>query len=154
MDRLGRDWKPRVIDGVPDGMIVFDGVCVLCSGWVRFVIERDPAARFRFTPVQSAYGSGLAARLGISVADPETNAVIFDGRAYFKSDAVIEALSRLPRWRWVRALAAVPKPVRDWAYDWIARRRYRLWGRHDSCMVPTPELSRRFVFDEPTAAAQ
>jgi predicted DCC family thiol-disulfide oxidoreductase YuxK len=150
----GRDWKPRPIGGVPDGIIVFDGVCVLCSGWVRFVIERDPAARFRFTPVQSAYGSALAARLGITVEDPETNAVIFAGRAYFKSDAAIAVLSSLPRWSWVQAFSAVPRPIRDRAYDWIARRRYRLFGRHNSCMVPTPELAQRFVFDESTMAAQ
>lgn len=150
----GRGWKPQAIDGVPDGLVVFDGVCVLCSGWVRFVIERDPAVRFRFAPVQSAYGSALAARLGISVEDPETNAVVFAGRAYFKSDAAIAVLSRLPHWRWVRALSAVPKPLRDWAYDCIARRRYRLFGRTASCMIPTPELARRFVFDEPAAAAR
>jgi predicted DCC family thiol-disulfide oxidoreductase YuxK len=150
----GRDWKPRRIDGVPDGVIVFDGVCVLCSGWVRFVIDRDQTARFRFTPVQSAYGSALAARLGISVEDPETNAVVFADRALFKSDAAIAVLSRLPRWSWVRVLSAVPRPIRDWAYDWIARRRYRLFGRHDSCMVPTPELARRFVFDEPATAGR
>jgi predicted DCC family thiol-disulfide oxidoreductase YuxK len=150
----GRDWRPQRIDSVPDGLIVFDGVCVLCSGWVRFVIERDRAARFRFTPVQSAYGSALAARLGISVEDPETNAVVFADRALFKSDAAIAVLSCLPRWSWVRALIAVPRPIRDWAYDWIARHRYHLFGRHDSCMVPTPELARRFVFDEPAAAAR
>ena len=149
-----RDWKPQPIDGVPDGLIVFDGVCVLCSGWVRFVIERDAAVRFRFTPVQSAYGSALAGRLGISVEDPETNAVVFADRAYFKSDAAIVVLSCLPRWRWVRTLKAVPRPIRDWAYDWIALRRYRLFGRHNTCMVPTPELARRFIFDEPAAAAR
>ena len=148
----GRDWKPQPIDGVADGLILFDGVCVLCSGWVRFVIERDRAARFRFSPVQSAYGSALAARLGISAEDPQTNAVVFADRALFKSDAAIAVLSSLPRWRWVRVLSAVPRPARDRAYDWIARRRYRLFGRHNSCMVPTPELTRRFVFDEPAAA--
>ena len=63
------DWEPQPIDGVPDGLIVFDGVCVFCSRWVRFVIERDAGARFRFTPVQSAYGSALAAACSI-VASP------------------------------------------------------------------------------------
>jgi predicted DCC family thiol-disulfide oxidoreductase YuxK len=149
-----RDWKPQPIDGVPEGLIVFDGVCVFCSSWVRFVIERDPAERFRFTPVQSRYGSALARRLGISVEDRETNAAVFGGRAYFKSDAALEVLSRLPRWSWARILKSAPRPVRDGLYDWIARRRYRLFGRSDSCMVPTPELTARFVFDEPAPAAQ
>ena len=119
----GRDWKPQPIDGVLDGLILFDGVCVLCSGWVRFVIDRDRATRFRFSPVQSAYGSALAARLGISAEDPQTNAVVFADRALFKSDAAIAVLSSLPRWRWVRVLSAVPRPIRDRAYDRIARRR-------------------------------
>ena len=121
---------------------------------MRFVIARDRAKLFRFTPVQSRYGSALAVRLGISVDDPETNAVVFADRAYFKSDATIAVLSRLPRWWWARALLAVPRPIRDWAYDWIARRRYRLFGRTQICMVPTPELRARFVFDEPAPAGQ
>jgi predicted DCC family thiol-disulfide oxidoreductase YuxK len=104
--------------------------------------------------VQSAYGSALAGRLGISVEDPETNAVVFADRALFKSDAAIAVLSRLRGWWWVRALNAVPRPVRDRAYDWIARRRYRLFGRASSCMVPTAELARRFIIDEPAAAAR
>jgi predicted DCC family thiol-disulfide oxidoreductase YuxK len=154
MDLPREDWKPRAVEGVPDGLIVFDGVCVFCSSWVRFVIARDPAMRFRFTPVQSVYGSALAAQLGISVEAPETNAVVFADRAYFKSDAALEVLSRLPGWRWMRALRCTPRLLRDGLYDWIARRRYRLFGRHDSCMVPTPELSRRFLFDQPAAAAR
>jgi predicted DCC family thiol-disulfide oxidoreductase YuxK len=152
--RSAADWRPQAIDGVPDGLIVFDGVCVFCSSWVRFVIERDRAERFRFTPVQSRYGSALAGRLGISVEDPQTNAVVFDGRAYFKSDAALEVLSRLPRWSWARALKWAPRPVRNGAYDWIARLRYRLFGRTDSCMVPSPELTARFVFDQPAPSGQ
>lgn len=135
-------------------MILFDGVCVFCSSWVQFVIARDRAQRFRFSPVQSRYGSGLAARLGISVEDPETNSVVFAGRAYFKSDAALEVLSRLSRWSWARLLKWAPRPIRDALYDWIARRRYRLFGRTETCMVPTPELTARFVFDEPVPAGQ
>jgi predicted DCC family thiol-disulfide oxidoreductase YuxK len=148
MKPASRDWKPTIISGVPDGLIVFDGVCVLCSGWVRFVIERDRAAQFRFTPIQSPLGSNLASQLGVSVDDPETNVAVFGGRAFFKSDAAIEVLSRLRRWRWVAALRAVPRPIRDFAYDAVARRRYRLFGRSAVCLVPAPELAGRFVHDE------
>jgi predicted DCC family thiol-disulfide oxidoreductase YuxK len=154
MDRPHRDWRPQPIEGVPDGLILFDGVCVFCSSWVQFVIARDRAQRFRFSPVQSRYGSALAARLGISVEDPETNAVVFAGRAYFKSDAALEVLSRLPRWSGARLLKWAPRMVRDGIYDSIARRRYRLFGRTDTCMVPTPELTARFVFDDPVPAGQ
>ncbi|HEX6442404.1 MAG TPA: DCC1-like thiol-disulfide oxidoreductase family protein [Stellaceae bacterium] len=154
MHRPDRDWQPHRVDGVPDGMIVFDGVCVFCSSWVQFVIARDRMQRFRFTPVQSAYGSALARRLGISIEGPETNAVVFGGRAYFKSDAAIEVLSRLPRWSWARILRWAPRPIRDGLYDWIARRRYRLFGRTEACMAPPPELAARFVFEQPPPVAR
>jgi predicted DCC family thiol-disulfide oxidoreductase YuxK len=69
---MSKRWMPQEAGDVPEGLILFDGVCALCSGWVRRVIERDGAARFRFAPIQSPYGSGLAERFGISVDNPET----------------------------------------------------------------------------------
>jgi predicted DCC family thiol-disulfide oxidoreductase YuxK len=147
---MQQSWQSKAIDAVPDGLILFDGVCVLCSGWVRFLLERDHANIFRFTPIQSPYGRALAQQLGINVETPETNAVVFGGRAHLKSDSVIHALGHLPRWRWIWAFSAVPRPVRDWVYDRIARNRYRLFGKTESCMVPNPDVMRRFVFDGPT----
>ena len=147
-------WEPKEIDGVPDGLILFDGVCVLCSGWVRFLIEHDHVNFWRFTPIQSRYGRALAQGLGIDPEIPQTIAVIVGGRAYFKSDSAIHALARLPRWRWVRVFSILPRPVRDWLYDRVAQNRYRLFGRTDSCMVPSPERMRRFVFDEPGATSE
>jgi predicted DCC family thiol-disulfide oxidoreductase YuxK len=147
---MPHSWRPKAIDGVPDGIVVFDGVCILCSGWVNFLIERDDARFFRFTPIQSPYGRALAARLAIDPEAPQTNGVIIGGQAYFKSDSAIQALARLPRWRWMRAFSVVPRPVRDWLYDRVALNRYRLFGKTESCMVPTPELMRRFIFDMPS----
>jgi predicted DCC family thiol-disulfide oxidoreductase YuxK len=144
-------WKPREIGGVPDGLVLFDGVCVLCSGWVRFLLARDRAGYFRFTPIQSPYGRTLALRLGIDAEAPESNAVIVGGRAYFKFDSVMWALDRVPRWRWVRVFAVVPRAVRDWCYDRVARNRYRLFGRTETCMIPTPDVTRRFILDDPDA---
>ena len=140
-------WKPQAIDGVPDRTILFDGVCVLCSRWARFVIDRDPEASFRFVAVQEPYGQALARRLGINVELAETHAVVIDGRAYFKSDAAIAILSRLPRLSWMRALAVVPRLLRDPVYDAIARNRYRVFGRTETCLVPSPELRRHFLRD-------
>ena len=145
---MQQSWKPKAIDGVGDGLVLFDGVCVLCSGWVRFLLERDHAEFFRFTPIQSPYGRALAQRLGIDAEMPETNAVIVGGRAYFKADSAMQALARLPRWRWVRIFSVLPRPVRDWCYDRVARNRYQLFGKTESCMVPRPELMRRFVFEQ------
>jgi predicted DCC family thiol-disulfide oxidoreductase YuxK len=151
---MQQSWEPKVIDGVPDGLVLFDGVCVLCSGWVRFLIERDGAQFFRFTPIQSPYGRALAQRLGIDAETPETNAVILGGRAYFKADSAIQALTRVPRWGWVRVFSILPRPVRNWLYDRVARNRYQLFGRTESCMVPTPELMRRFIFEKGGANAE
>jgi predicted DCC family thiol-disulfide oxidoreductase YuxK len=146
---VARSWKPQAITGVPNGLVVFDGVCVLCTGWIRFLIVRDHATFFRFTPIQSSYGGALARRLGIDPELPQTNAVIIDGNAYFKSDTAIQALAQLPRWQWVRAFLILPRPLRDWLYDRVAQNRYRLFGRTDECMVPSAELMRRFVFEAP-----
>ena len=142
-----RSWRPQAIDGVPDRVILFDGVCVLCSRWARFVIERDPAASFRFVAVQEPYGRALAARLGIDTVFPETNAVILGGRAYFKSDAAIEVLSRLPHGSWAGLGWIVPRALRNAVYDLIARNRYRWFGQTDECLLPTPELARHFLGD-------
>jgi predicted DCC family thiol-disulfide oxidoreductase YuxK len=142
-----KSWRPQAIDGVPDRVILFDGVCVLCSGGARFVIARDPNATFRFVAVQEPYGLALAQRLGIDTAFPETNAAILAGRAYFKSDAAIEILSRLPRWWWVRVLRIAPRMLRDAVYDMVARNRHRMFGRTETCLLPTPELARHFLHD-------
>jgi predicted DCC family thiol-disulfide oxidoreductase YuxK len=140
-----KSWRPQIVYGAPERLLLFDGVCVLCSRWARFVMTRDPAAAFRFVAVQEPYGTALAQRLGIDIAFPQTNAVIVGGRAYFKSDAAIEVLARLPHWSWVRVFRAIPRRVRDGLYDIVARNRYRLFGRTEICLLPTPELTRHFL---------
>lgn len=117
------------------GLILYDGVCVLCSGWVRFVASRDVDRRFLFTPVQSGYGRALALRHGIDPDNPQSNAVLVDGKVNLRSDSAIAALSCLPGYGWVRVFRIVPKPIRDWAYSTIARNRYRWFGRHDACDI-------------------
>jgi predicted DCC family thiol-disulfide oxidoreductase YuxK len=128
-----------------DDVILFDGVCVFCSRWVRFIVARDVAARFRFTPVQSAYGTRLAQALGIDAGDPDTNAVVHGGAAYFKSDGALTVLSLLPGWKWVRVLFAVPRPVRDAVYNLSAKNRYRIFGKYDACIVPDAGLRARVL---------
>ena len=145
---MSKRWMPRSLDDVPDRLILFDGVCVLCCWWVRFVIERDASARFRFVAIQSSRGSALATRLAVDVASPETNVAIINGHAYFKSDAMILVLAGLPGWSWSRIFLLLPRRVRDWAYDKIARNRYRLFGRNESCLVPTSAIAARFVLDD------
>jgi predicted DCC family thiol-disulfide oxidoreductase YuxK len=118
-----------------DDIILYDGICVFCSRWVRFIAARDVERRFRFTAIQSPYGTRLAQAFGIDPADPDTNAVIHGGVAYFKSDAALTVLSNLPRWRWVRGLRAVPKALRDAVYNFVAGNRYRIFGKYEACFL-------------------
>jgi predicted DCC family thiol-disulfide oxidoreductase YuxK len=128
-----------------DDVILFDGVCIFCSRWVRFVAARDTAARFRFTAIQSPYGTRLAQALGIDADDPDTNAVVHGGIAWFKSDGALTVLSCLPGWSWVRVLFFVPKFIRDAVYNVVARNRYRIFGKYDQCMVPDAALRARVI---------
>ncbi len=116
---------------------------------MRFIAARD-GGRFRFVPVQSAYGHALAVQLGIDPAMPESNAVILGGTVYFKSDAALAVLRTLPRYNAIWGLTAAPRGLRDWAYDRVARSRHRLFGRTASCILPPPNLARRVLHDAPS----
>lgn len=128
-----------------DDVILYDGVCVFCSRWVRFVAARDRDRRFRFTAIQSDYGARLARTFGIDPEDPDTNAVIHGGAAYVRSDAALTVLSNLPGWRWARVLFAVPKPLRDAVYNLVAKNRYRIFGKYDACFMPDAEMRARVM---------
>jgi predicted DCC family thiol-disulfide oxidoreductase YuxK len=128
-----------------DDVILFDGICIFCSRWVRFVATRDTTKRFRFTPIQSAYGARLAQTFGIDPDDPDTNAVVHGGEVFLKSDAALTVLSQLPGWSWARVLFAVPKPLRNAVYNLVARNRYRIFGKYDACFVPGADLRARVI---------
>ena len=138
-------WSPQPAPDEPDGLILFDGVCIFCSRWVRFVIDRDPGRRFRFVAIQSEPGRVMAAQFGIDPEVPQTNAVVWGGRIFFKSDAALTVLGQLVATRPLGWLKAVPKLLRDPVYDLIARNRYRIFGRTDACMIPSPEDRSRFL---------
>jgi predicted DCC family thiol-disulfide oxidoreductase YuxK len=128
-----------------DDVILYDGVCVFCSRWIRFVAARDSDRRFRFTAIQSGYGARLARAFGIDPEDPDTNAVVHGGEVFFKSDAALTVLSLLPGWGWVRALRGVPKPLRDAVYSLVARNRYRIFGKYEACFVPDAGMRARVM---------
>jgi predicted DCC family thiol-disulfide oxidoreductase YuxK len=128
-----------------DDVILYDGVCVFCSRWIRFVAARDADRRFRFTAIQSGYGTRLAQAFGINPDDPDTNAVIHGGVAYFKSDGALTVLSNLRGWGWVRVLLWLPKSLRDPVYNLVARNRYRIFGRYEACFVPGAGLKARVM---------
>src|ERR1700761_8117953 len=128
-----------------DDVILYDGVCVFCSRWIRFIAARDIERRFRFTAIQSAYGTRLAQAFRIDPSDPDTNAVIHGGVAYFKSDAALTVLSNLPGFGGTRALLWVPKPLRDAVYGLVARNRYRIFGKYDACFLPDAAMRARVI---------
>jgi predicted DCC family thiol-disulfide oxidoreductase YuxK len=128
-----------------DDVILYDGVCIFCSRWIRFIVTQDRAKRFRITQIQSAYGARLAKALGIDPDDPDTNAVVHGGVAYFKSDGALTVLSSLSGWRWVRVFFVVPKRLRDAVYNLVAKNRYRIFGKYDACFLPDEDMRARVL---------
>lgn len=140
-------WTPVEADALPDDLILFDGVCVLCAGWVRFVIEHDRDRRFRFASIQSPFGRAMAQRLGIDPDEPQTNAVVADGKAWFKSDSMLKVIRHFPHWRLALVFGLLPRAIRDWIYDRVAQNRYRLFGRTQRCVSSYPDVADRIVED-------
>lgn len=137
-------WPPVSAPDLPD-LILFDGDCVLCSHWARWVHRRDRAGRFRFVAIQSEAGRVLAQRFGVDPSGPETNVVTHGGRAHFKFDAVLAVLDALPGAHLIQAVRIAPRPVRDWLYDRVARNRYRLFGRREACLAPDAAMRARLI---------
>ena len=132
-------------------VILYDGVCGFCDRTVRFVLQRDRDARFRFAPLQSAYAGDVLARHGRDAQDLDTVSLVLEPdspteRVLVKSDAVCAIFDRLGGvWR-IAALARwLPRKIRDAAYDAFASRRYRWFGRFDECPLPSPELRARLA---------
>jgi predicted DCC family thiol-disulfide oxidoreductase YuxK len=118
-------------------IIIFDGHCALCSGYARFVLAHDHAGICRLLAAQSALGRALYVHYGLDPYDFETNILIANGRAYFKSEASIRILELLgPPWSLARVLRLVPMSIRDFVYSFIARNRLRLFGKLETCYIP------------------
>lgn len=127
-------------------LIVFDGECVLCSGFFRFMVRHDTQERFAFALAQSSVGQGCYAALGMPLDDFQSNLVIKDGWIYTDLDAFAAAMSAL-RWPWrlLRAAAWLPGGLKRPMYNAIAKNRYSLFGRYQTCIVPDHTLKARFL---------
>ena len=123
------------------GLILFDGVCVLCSRGCRFVSKRDRRGYFRYVPIQLAEGRPLAEQLGIDPDRPDSFAFVAAGHAYVKSEAALRIARELPHWQWTWVFHFIPRRIRDAIYDLIARNRYRWFGRRNACMLPNLDRS-------------
>lgn len=126
-------------------ILLFDGVCTLCDHSVQFVLDHDRTGAFRFASLQSAVGRELTQRCGLD--DGLDSVVLVDGDAcHVRSEAAWRIARRLDApWRWLAASRWLPRGLRDRAYDWVARNRYRWFGTREACRMPTPELRARFL---------
>ena len=127
-------------------IIVFDGHCVLCSGFGRFILRHDHSARFRLLPAQTPLGDALYRHYGLDPADYQTNILVEDGLAYFKSEGSIRMFEGLGwPWRATAVFRLLPRPWRDRLYSLVARNRLRWFGRSDVCFLAEPGMKDRFL---------
>ncbi|TPM35590.1 DCC1-like thiol-disulfide oxidoreductase family protein [Mesorhizobium sp. B2-3-4] len=127
-------------------LIVFDGVCVFCSGFVRMVVRLDRKARFRFATAQSQLGEALFRKYDLPTDSYETNLALVGGVPFIRLDSFVAVMAELGwPWRVARVLLLLPRPLRDWLYDRIAKNRHALFGRKDSCDVPPAGLRDRLI---------
>ena len=128
-------------------IILFDGVCNLCNGSVQFVIKRDKKDRFRYAALQSEVSQQLVQERHIDTKEVDSIILIEPGVAYFtKSDAALEIAKDLGGvWRLMALFHWVPRSIRNFVYDFVARNRYKWFGKKEACMVPTPELQAKFL---------
>ena len=127
-------------------LILFDGLCNLCSGSVQFVVEHDPAGRFQFAALQSATARRVLQAHGVMDSLTDSIVLVEDGRVFTRSTAALRIARRLPfPWPLLAVFLAVPRPLRDGIYSLAARYRYRWFGKLDRCMMPTAALRSRFL---------
>ncbi len=133
-------------DILPSRLVLFDGICNLCNASVLFIISHDPEAKFSFASLQSDAGQLALSRFKLPTADFDSFVYIRTGTVYQRSTAALYVLKDIGGlWKLMYVFMLVPRPLRDWVYDFIAHYRYRLFGKRESCMMPTPDLKKRFL---------
>ncbi|MCB0568945.1 MAG: thiol-disulfide oxidoreductase DCC family protein [Phaeodactylibacter sp.] len=127
-------------------ILLFDGVCNLCNSSVQFIIRRDPAGVFRFASLQSETAREMLAGSDKKIQALSTVILYEHGKWRLKSDAALHIVRRLPGlWPLLYVFILIPRPLRDAVYDWVARNRYRWFGKKEQCMIPRPEWRGRFI---------
>jgi predicted DCC family thiol-disulfide oxidoreductase YuxK len=138
--------SPGSIDTSGKIVVLFDGVCNLCNGAVQFIIKRDKTSKFLFASLQSDFGQSQLQKFGLDPTKLHSIITIENGKFYERSDAALKIASGLAQpWRMLGVFRILPRFFRDWVYDLIARHRYKMFGKRESCMIPTPELKEKFV---------
>lgn len=127
-------------------IVLFDGVCNLCNGLVNFLLKWDKPGVFRFAALQSEAGQELSKRFNLDTQSMNSFILVKDGRHFEKSEAALRVIRDMGwPFKALYPLIFLPRPVRDLGYDLIARNRYRIFGKRDACMMPTPEIRARFL---------
>lgn len=135
-----------VIPEVDGPLVLYDGECGLCNRSVQTILRHDRRGTFRFAALQSELGRALLERHGLPPEAMNTVVLVDGERAFTKSRAALRIAGKMDApWPVLRAFALVPGPLRDGVYDWVARNRYRWFGRTDACMLPPPEVRARFL---------
>jgi predicted DCC family thiol-disulfide oxidoreductase YuxK len=123
-------------------LILFDGVCNLCNGFVNFIIDQDKNEQFKFASLQSDY----AKELMDSDSGKLDSVIYFDGTHFFKkSDAVFQIAKQLPKFKWVAVFSFLPRFFLDTLYDLVAKNRYKVFGKRNTCRIPSAKLRNRFL---------
>ena len=127
-------------------VILFDGVCNLCNGAVTFIIRKDSKNNFKFAALQSDIGSVLTAEHNIDTTKTDSIILVENNKVYIKSTAALRIARRLKGgYPLLYGFIILPPFFRNWVYDWIAKNRYKWFGKKESCMIPTPELKSKFL---------
>jgi len=140
-----KEQYPPNVD-ISDCVILFDGVCKLCHAWSNFIIKYDTHHQFKLCSVQSSEGQSILKHFGMPTDHFDTMLYV-EGAQYFEqSDAFLKVMYKLGfPWRLFYIFKAIPKPVRNWLYDRIAFNRYALFGKYQTCMLPSTENNNRFL---------
>ena len=129
-------------------VVLFDGVCNLCNSTIQFIINRDENNEFKFASLQSNFGQAFLKERRLNQTDFTTMILIDEESFYTKSDAILRIFKRLKGYRWMRFFQIVPRFLRDATYSFISKNRYVWFGKQEvSCMLPTKELTSKFIID-------
>jgi len=127
-------------------IILFDGICNLCNTAVNLVINIDKKDLFRFAALQSDIGQTLISKYNIDRSNTDSIILIENKKAYIKSTAALRIAKNLPgAYPLLYCFIIIPSFIRNWVYDYIAKNRYRWYGKKESCMIPTPKLQKKFL---------
>jgi len=127
-------------------VIIFDGICNLCCGWIQYLIRIDKTMKFRFVSIQSERGQKMLNQIHENVIMTESIIYLKENKSFRESSAVLEILTDIGGvWKLIAVLKLIPKPIRNKLYQLIAKKRYHYFGKRATCLLPSPENKKRFL---------